>query len=1047
MNKSTPQVAEAPGIDIYDISGDTPVLGTIAPEDVEQAISSGNYSFPKEAKVPVVNPNGELGDIDAIEAPQAFQQGYKYATPQVADEANFGTTEQQVAATAEGASQGILGPFAPALEVGLGLSTPERILKRQLVNPGLHAAGELTGFVGGALAGTGEAALIGKIGEGTAAGLGVTSKLGAGILKGAVETMAMSSSDEASRAILNDPGQSMGSVVADIGLSGVLGGGIGAVSPLWQAFKAGPLDAILNLVKSDSETTAANLTNPGGQTPISPVLKKALTTLGGVAPENIDAYILNHEAIKAAPAYEDLYNHALNHIQMINDNLENQKWNLSEAKSSFKDLQNEVSQGFKEQGYDANTAAQAAKSALKDAQQQLASEIQQNAISKAEPVANAVKLLRNQVISGSQDAYNLLEKSGKEISLKPLFEKAKEFQDKIFSQGDPLSLQQADALVKYVETLGSQYGDKAFAPDAKRIIKGLDGLSNYEFNASKFDNGLSPYYGQMRKVLDDTLKSSVPEYAEAMKPIAEKSSLLSDLKGYGTAEDAVKNILKLKSPANYTNDMPLLRDLENNIGIKFTQDLDPYASKVMRQLKINALPEYAAAEKAAQSLEYYKHPATLETLMQSLEHGPEYEEVLNAEKSLEEAKATKENLGPISEASLQSKFNTTMAGKSIANREILKKFPGFEGMSIPEILDLIKVRQAFEKGATNGSRNVNLFRSIGAGVGGALGGLGFGGVGAIGGGAAGGTAGAITGAFIDKEGPALVKKFLDKYVSSISKTAGMSEKSATMGMLNTFGNQAPPNAAAFKASTDYINSVAKGIDLAKKTAKAVFTGGAAILPQYAIPHDDDLKKLDNQLRNLHAHQSQLFDVTGNLGHYMPDHASIVAGTAANAVNLANIERPRNPKQAPLDSEIPISAQQKSEWNRTLSIAEQPLLVMQHIKDGTLLPKDVSTLKALYPDYYGKIAQEMTSAMMEHLSKGETVPYKVRQSMSMFLGEPLDSTFTPSSIQAAQMTFVSKQQQPPNSPVTKNKKNTSKLTGVSKSMQTPSDSREIRRAKA
>jgi hypothetical protein len=77
---------------------------------------------------------------------------------------------------------------------------------------------------------------------------------------------------------------------------------------------------------------------------------------------------------------------------------------------------------------------------------------------------------------------------------------------------------------------------------------------------------------------------------------------------------------------------------------------------------------------------------------------------------------------------------------------------------------------------------------------------------------------------------------------------------------------------------------------------------------------------------------------------------------------------------------------------------------------------------------------------------EKPSYKVRQGMSLFLGTPLDSTFTPSGIQAAQSTFMNKPQQPAtNTPVTKNKKNTSKLGEASKQYQTADQAAQSRQS--
>jgi hypothetical protein len=56
-----------------------------------------------------------------------------------------------------------------------------------------------------------------------------------------------------------------------------------------------------------------------------------------------------------------------------------------------------------------------------------------------------------------------------------------------------------------------------------------------------------------------------------------------------------------------------------------------------------------------------------------------------------------------------------------------------------------------------------------------------------------------------------------------------------------------------------------------------------------------------------------------------------------------------------------------------------------------------------------MSEQLLQSMTDHLHNGETVPYKMRQGMSMFLGTPLDSTMTPSAIMAAQGVFMAQAQ--------------------------------------
>lgn len=69
------------GVQIYDMSGKTPVLGKVSHEELEIALTSGRYSLPQGATIAVVSPEGELGTVSSEEMVSALGAGYRYATP------------------------------------------------------------------------------------------------------------------------------------------------------------------------------------------------------------------------------------------------------------------------------------------------------------------------------------------------------------------------------------------------------------------------------------------------------------------------------------------------------------------------------------------------------------------------------------------------------------------------------------------------------------------------------------------------------------------------------------------------------------------------------------------------------------------------------------------------------------------------------------------------------------------------------------------------------------------------------------------------------
>lgn len=248
----------------------------------------------------------------------------------------------------------------------------------------------------------------------------------------------------------------------------------------------------------------------------------------------------------------------------------------------------------------------------------------------------------------------------------------------------------------------------------------------------------------------------------------------------------------------------------------------------------------------------------------------------------------------------------------------------------------------------------------------------------------------------------------------------------------------PASALGLRAAVEGIQAIAKGQSLIGKAAEGVFETGSNAVLQNAIPDDKTLHKLDLHVQEAQMAPNMMSTIGGDLGHYLPQHQTALAAMAQNAVNYLSSQKPRGMKLGILDREIPPSPAQESAYNRTLAIAQQPLSVLNYLKQGTLKQKDVQDLKAIYPALHQQLVQKVHNAMVDHLSKQNPIPYKLRGSLSKFMEQPLDSTMMPMSIMAAQATFM-----PPPAPQKGKpgpKTNTAKLGKTAKLAQTPEASR-------
>ena len=228
-----------------------------------------------------------------------------------------------------------------------------------------------------------------------------------------------------------------------------------------------------------------------------------------------------------------------------------------------------------------------------------------------------------------------------------------------------------------------------------------------------------------------------------------------------------------------------------------------------------------------------------------------------------------------------------------------------------------------------------------------------------------------------------------------------SKDAARLGMLKFLSTSGPVDAPAFKAMIDVANSVIKGESLLNKATKSVFDAGVKVLPQSVMPSPEKREKLDKKLQSLNQNPEQMFDIGGSAGYYLPDHATSLAMTGSNAVQYLNSLRPDTSPKAPLDKPSIPSKAAKARYDRALDLAEQPLLIVESIKKGTLTPEDMQDVSTMYPALYNKITNKLMTDMTDRLAKGENIPYRTRLSLSLFMGQGLDSTMTPQSIIAFQ----------------------------------------------
>lgn len=230
-----------------------------------------------------------------------------------------------------------------------------------------------------------------------------------------------------------------------------------------------------------------------------------------------------------------------------------------------------------------------------------------------------------------------------------------------------------------------------------------------------------------------------------------------------------------------------------------------------------------------------------------------------------------------------------------------------------------------------------------------------------------------------------------------------------LSLLKFLGSTGPVEADAWKTAVDFIDHAYKAQRIITTASKNIFKSGAEVIAREKYPNDNDRKRLEKKLKELGEKPEALVDIGGKTSHYLPDHGAALAQTSVRAVNYLNSLKPNLEKKAPLDAEPVENPIQKSQYNRALDIAEQPLILLNDIKQGTITSTDIIHLSKLYPSLYTQLKQNVMNQLNDALTKEETIPYKTKLGVSLFMGQPLDSTMTPQSLMALNVPQVSQAQ--------------------------------------
>lgn len=523
--------------------------------------------------------------------------------------------------------------------------------------------------------------------------------------------------------------------------------------------------------------------------------KKGMSVALGPKVETIDAYLQNADRIRNARSSDDL-KEELNQLgAKLQADVEAGRLSKSEANDVIKavnenirQVRTEAQQEFSRERHSVSDSVDRAKDQMNDVVrgQQDALRGVRAPLDLSGDVEQAKRQLKTMVSKGSGEAFEILGATKGTSSVDPMVSAIEKIEDSLhIGQGANKVLQSNDA-VKASELL-SVWRQKLYAlsdvnghidfKTLKKVVMGIDqDMRKYGARgASEFSEAAESAMYLLRKELDTILKD-VPGYGDKMAEVAKLTELLSKVNkrfpDQRATQSKISGIHRPTSQLDYDD----LAALSSATGNNFIGDIDEFV-KAQRLLGDRRRLETMAAQ-SPEAAELAKHEARL-ARMQHPDYGRDFvdgavkssgllddqaaaiERARLAEEKLAAAQAMQSGVG-LTPTGGEALVNSLMRDKSPFNSRT--KVVGIDqkmGTKLAQEIDDRRILDSFEKGNTNGSRNVNLFSVMGHAVGtGVPAGIAAGSVA----GPIGMVVGAIGGAVVDKFGPQMAKGILDQVI-------------------------------------------------------------------------------------------------------------------------------------------------------------------------------------------------------------------------------------------------------------------------------------------
>lgn len=510
-------------------------------------------------------------------------------------------------------------------------------------------------------------------------------------------------------------------LVEDTGMGAGVGGVIGAAVPLAGKYVVKPV-------------AGAIAESPVGQMPakVTQYLAKKFGKVYANVPEEMtQEYIDRGGNISARPA-DQIMDDLSSRYEKAQSGLDSAKIANESAKDAAGEAKFNAQNEFVDQRFQAKNAADEAKAELDQSFAAKKEALQNSNVQHLkEPITKSIDELKSQVIKGSQDAMEVLGKQQGAVQIAPILQtldeqiKGMTINDTPVSKTAVNSINELQGLRQRLSGLGEEISFK----QAKAAIKQLDDDITYSSKNGEFTPQVDRATQAVRKAFDTVLKEQSPEYAEAMKPVAQKAQLLEELtKNFGTDQQVIGKLNNIHSEVGQQVHLPQLQALGEQTGQDFVTPIQAHSANMetlstpskMQEIQ-QSLPEFQKHQQASAHYDSLMNPAARRQVAEAPGVTRANDLLAKRQVELEAAQDQANVMRPLNPQTVQSRMKALTGARNYGAENTFSDIDQATGQNFSgEIKDRALLDQ-FRKADTQGSRKVAAGAAAGFAVGGAPG--------------------------------------------------------------------------------------------------------------------------------------------------------------------------------------------------------------------------------------------------------------------------------------------------------------------------------------